>query len=478
MSGSVSQPGPRTERGLARTLTHGQMTMIVLGSALGTGLFLGSGQAIAVAGPAVIISYALGSLLAAIIGGTTGEMAVRYPVRGGFGTIAARYLGPFAGFLTRWAYWTATVVITGIELVAVATYLKFWWPQLPLWLGIVVFGALIIGLNIKSVKYFGVIEFFLSSVKVIALSLFILVALCLIFFGLPNHPAAGVSALTENGFMPTGITGVWLSMSIVMFSFGGIEMLSVSAAEAKDPARSVRTSAKAMMWRLGTFYVLAMFVILALVPWQQASQLGDSVEASPFVLVFAQLGIPAIATITNLVVLVAALSAANANLYAGTRLMHSLAMDSMAPTAMSRTSASGIPVRAMWFSTSGVVLAIVLATLAPKSAFGTMMTLTMVCALTVWVLILMAYIGYRRVEGATSDFLLPGGMWTAGLGVLMLLAVWASLFARTDGTLPAIAGVTYFVVLTMVYFGVVKRTHVPDDEAFAEARMASGGGHE
>lgn len=461
-----------SSQNLQRTLTHGQMTMIVLGSALGTGLFLGSAGAIQLAGPGVIIAYAIGSLLAAIIGGATGEMAVRYPVRGGFGAIAARYLGPYAGFLTRWAYWTCTVAIAGIELVAVGTYLKFWWPQLPLWAGIVVFGLVIIGLNIKSVKYFGAMEFFLSSVKVLALTLFILVGLCLVFFGLPNHPASGVHALTDTGFLPMGWKGVWLSMSVVMFSFGGIEMLSISAAEAKDPARSVRTSAKAMMWRLATFYVLSLFVILSLIPWQKAAELDGSVEASPFVMVFAQLGIPAIATITNLVVLVAALSAANANLYAGSRLMHSLAGEGMAPSALAKTSQDGVPVLAMWISTLGIVLAVVLATLAPESAFGTMMTLVMVCALVVWVLILMAYIAFRRVEGKTSAFLLAGGVWTAGFGVLLLLAVWASLFARTGGSLPATAGITYFVVLSMIYFAVVKRHHIPEDEAFAEAHRA------
>lgn len=199
--------------------------MIVLGSALGTGLFLGSGAAISIAGPAVILSYAIGSLLAAIIGGAAGEMAVHSPVRGGLGSIAAKYLGPFAGFLTRWGYWTCTMVITGIELVAVGTYLTYWWPQLPLWVGIAVFGAVIILLNVRSVKYFGTMEFLLSSIKVVALTAFILVGLCLVFFGLPNHDAAGLANLTNNGgFMPHGFSSVWLSLAVVMFSFGGIEI--------------------------------------------------------------------------------------------------------------------------------------------------------------------------------------------------------------------------------------------------------------
>ncbi|MFW0110622.1 amino acid permease [Rothia sp. P13129] len=455
------------------------MTMIVLGSALGTGLFLGSGSAIALAGPAVILSYACGSLLAAIIGGATGEMAVHSPVRGGFGSIAGKYLGPFAGFLTRWAYWTCTMVITGIELVAVASYLKFWWPQLPLWVGIVAFGVLIILLNIRSVHYFGVMEFALSSVKVIALSAFILVGLCLVFFGLPGHAATGIAHLSDDGgFMPGGIKSVWLSLAIVMFSFGGIEMISISAAEAKNPARSVRSSAKAMMWRLATFYILSLFVVVSVIPWRQAATFNGEVEGSPFVLVFSELGIPAIATITNLVVLVASLSAANANLYAGTRLMHSLAADSMAPRMMSRTNRQGIPVRAMWLSTLGVVLAILLAVFKPGDAFGTMITLVMVSALTVWVLILLAYLAFKRVEGNSSAFRLWGGRATGALGIVGLCAVWSALFA-TQGTIaPATVGVAYFVVLTMVYFAVVRKVHVVDESAFEEARRASGSSSE
>lgn len=461
---------------LKRSLTHNQMTMIVLGSALGTGLFLGSSGAISLAGPAVILAYAVGSLVAAIIAAATGEMAVRYPVRGGFGSIAGRYLGAYAGYLTRWAYWTVTAVITGIELVAVGTYLQYWWPGLPLWVGVAFFGVVIIGLNVRSVRYFGTMEFFLSSIKVIALLLFVLVGLALVFVGFPNHPATGIANLTnDGGFMPTGFHGVWLSLAVVMFSFGGIEMLSISAAEAKDPVRSVRASTKANMWRLSTIYVISLFIVVSVIPWQSAAQLDGSVEASPFVLVFSEIGIPAIASVTNCVILVAALSAANANLYAGTRLLHSLATEKMAPRALARVSTQGIPVPALWASTSGVLLAVLLAVFQPGQAFGMMMALTMVCALTVWVLILLAYIAFKGVEGNSSAFRMWGGRFTAGAGVLLLLAIWAALFARTGNAAPATIGIVYFFILTMIYFGVVKRVHTGFEEAFAEADAAVAG---
>lgn len=459
---------------LKRSLTHGQMTMIVMGSALGTGLFLGSGDAIALAGPAVILSYAVGSALAAVIGAAVGEMAVHYPVRGGFGAMATRYLGSYAGFLTRWAYWTVNVTITGIELVAVAKYLNYWWPQLPLWAGIAIFGAGIIGLNIASVKSFGTLEFFLSSIKVFSVIAFILVGLCLIFFGLPGHTAVGVdNLLNDGGFIPNGPGSVWLSLAVVMFSFGGIEMVSISAAEAKDPARSVRSSAKAMIARLATFYVLCLFIVVAIIPWRRGAELGSTVDTSPFVLVFDQLNIAGAAHIVNFVVLIAALSSANANLYAGARLMHSLATDGMAPRALATVNASGVPGRAMWLSTSGVLIAVLLAVFKPGEVFLSMIYLTMVCALLVWVLILFAYIAYRRVEGPVSAFRLFGGRWLAGAGIMVLFSVWVALFYNAGSALPTTVGIGYFLVLTIVYFARVRRTLTVDEEAFAEAQRAA-----
>lgn len=216
-----------------------------------------------------------------------------------------------------------------------------------------------------------------------------------------------------------------------------------------------------------------MFVVVAVIPWAQAAELEGTVETSPFVLVFSELGIPAIASVTNFVVLIAALSAANANLYAGTRLMHSLADDTMAPAALAKVTSQGIPARAMWVSTIGVVLAIALAVFQPGSAFGTMMTLVMVSALLVWVLILLAYLAFKRVEGNSSAFRVIGGRFTAGVGILMLFGVWAALFVAQGNATPAIVGIVYYLILTMVYFAVIRKVHVPDDEAFQEAREAS-----
>ena len=223
MTTSTPSTDQRTGGHLARSLGHGQMAMIAMGSALGTGLFLGSGEAIGIAGPAVIISFALGAAIAATIALAMGEMASRHPVRGGFGTLAARFLSPFWGYLSRWLYWIVTVCVTGAELVACAAYLAYWLPGVPIWAGILLFAAVIIAINLASVGSFGIVEFFLSSIKVIAVFVFILIGAVLVFVGLPDAPAPGLSQLTaDGGFAPMGWAPVWVALSVVMFSFGGI----------------------------------------------------------------------------------------------------------------------------------------------------------------------------------------------------------------------------------------------------------------
>lgn len=470
-----NQPAQEPNGGLARSLSHGQMTMIALGLAVGTGLFLGSGGAIAIAGPAVIISYAIGSLIAAIIGACAGEMAVLYPVRGGFGTIAGKFLGPYAGYMTRWAYWATTVPLAGAELVAVGQYMSYWWPQIPLWIWVSIFAALIVGLNLASVNSFGTLEFFLSSIKVIAVIVFILFGLILVFFGLPNVPSSGLSNLTnDGGFIPHGPVSIWLALAVVMFSFGGIELISVSAAEAKDPVRSVRSAAKAMMWRLAFFYVLSLFVVVALIPWKDASGLQDEIETSPFMLVFSQMNIPFIAGITNFVVLIAALSGANAALYAATRQLHALGHEGMAPRAFARTNSRGVPARALALSTVGSIVAVVMAVSGVGGIFTYMMALVTVCVLVVWSMILLSYISFKRQEGNASPFRVFGGSTTAAVGLLGVISTFVAMFFVGDMHISVLVGLSFFAFITIVYFAGVRNQLEHSEDAFLEAKTLTG----
>lgn len=460
---------------LSRSLSHGQLTMITLGLAVGTGLFLGSGGAIAIAGPAVIISYAIGSLIAAIIGACAGEMAVRYPVRGGFGTIAGKFLSPYAGYLTRWAYWMTTVTLAGAEVVAVGKYMAYWYPQVDLWIWVFIAGTAIFVLNLTSVKSFGIVEFFLSSIKVSAVILFIIFGLSLVFLGLPGQEATGVANLTnDGGFIPNGPASIWLALAIVMFSFGGIELISISAAEAKDPVRSVRSSAKAMMWRLATFYVLSIFIVVSIIPWAKAASLNKQIEGSPFVMIFTELGIPYIGGITNFIILTAALSGANAALYAATRLLHSLGHERMAPPVLARTTSSGIPALALTVSSGGALVAMIMAISGVGNIFGYMMALVTVCVLVVWSMVLLSYVAFKKAEGDSSPFRVWGGSTTALIGLAGVLATFAAMFfVDSSMTLSVYIGLGFFAFITVIYFAGVNKKIRTSDDALADAGRIS-----
>ncbi len=448
------------------------MAIIAMGSALGTGLFLGSGEAIGIAGPAVIVSFALGSLIAATIALAMGEMASRHPVRGGFGTLAAHYLSPFWGYLTRWLYWIVTVCVTGAELVACAFYLTYWVPAIPVWAGILLFAALIIAINLASVGSFGIVEFFLSSIKVIAVFAFILVGAVLVIFGLPDTPAPGLALLTaDGGFAPNGWAAVWVALSVVMFSFGGIELLSITAAEAKDPARSIRTAARTTVVRLALFYVFCIAIVLCLVPWRTAAGTGDDVATSPFVMVFDQLGIPGAAHITNLLVLIAALSAANANLYAGSRMIHSLAVDRLAPRFAARTTKHRVPVVGIALSSLGLLGAALLNFSGVGGVFGYMMSLVVFAVILVWALILCTFIAYRRRHVSGATFHMPGGVASAIVGLVGLAAVFATVTVRPSMQVAAMVGVPAVLAATVLYVVVARRRIDPSaiEGAFAEA---------
>lgn len=454
--------------GLLRVLSHRQTRMIGLGSALGTGLFLGSASAISEAGPAVIIAYIAGAALIAIIGFALGEMTSVHPSRGAFGAIAARYVGPWAGFLARWSYWAAAVIAIGGDVVAAAMYVRFWWPQIPTFAAIVVLAAAVLGINLVSVNVFGTAEFWLSSIKITALLVFLITGSLLVFVGLPHSPATGFAHLTEDGgFFPHGAGAIWLVMPVVMFAFIGTETISIAAAETRDPTRSIRTAMRSMIWRLGLFYVASVLLIVSIFSWRSVSVDDESVQSSPFVQVFADVGIPAAASVTNAVVLIAAISAANANLYNSSRLLHSLGEERLAPAPVARLSRRGVPLGALVLSTSGLAVAAALAASGVGDVFTVLIALATFAILIVWLLILASYLAFRRqrrgVPAVPGRLRMWGGAATGGVGVVGLLAVMATVVVVPDMQLAATAGLIFTAVLLVCYWVSMRRRRRVDD---------------
>ncbi|WP_225729309.1 MULTISPECIES: amino acid permease [unclassified Nocardia] len=435
---------------LRRSLGRRQMTMLGLGSALGTGLFLGSGAAIGIAGPAVIVAYVICAVIAGIISACLAEMTARYPLRGAFGALCARFLSPFAGYVARWSYSAAAVIAVGSEVVAAATYLRFWWPGLPMWVGVAVVAGIIVAINLVGVGSFGAVEFVLSSVKVIALSLFIVFGLLLVFVGLPRLDAVGVENLTgHGGFAPHGWAAVWQSMSIVIFGFVGIELVAISAPEAKDPRGAIEAAMRTLIWRLAFFYIAAVAIVLCVVPWTDAAT-GGGVRSSPFVQVFGAVGIPAAAAITNFLVLVAAVSAANANLYGATRLINSLALDGMAPRILRATSGRGVPVAAVALAATGTLVAAVLTMSGVADIYVLLTSVSMFGVLVTWLLILVSYLRFR--DGAPrAGFAAKLGKPAALVGIAGVLAIVATAAAVHMMTMSLVIGLLFLLMLAGVY---------------------------
>ncbi|WP_342067877.1 amino acid permease [Achromobacter kerstersii] len=441
------------EQGLKRRLTSGQMSMIAIGGAIGTGLFLGSKFAIGFAGPSVIISYAIGGLITLLLMGCLAEMTVAHSTSGSFGAYAEHYIGPLAGFLVRYAYWSCVVLAVGTEVTAVAEYMSFWFPDVPGWQWVCVFSGALIVINAMSVKAFGTIEYWFSTIKITAIVAFIILGAYVVW----GNPQYGVAQYTSHGgFFPNGLWGMWIAVVISIFSYLSVEMIAVAAGEAEDPERAVKQAFRATIVRLVVFYLLTLALILAIVPWNEAGK-----EGSPFVKVMLALEIPGAAGVINFIVLVAALSAMNSQLYITTRMMFSLSRAGHAPSLFGRLTRSGTPLNALLLSTSGIAIAVVLKVLYPDTAFTLMMAISMFGALFTWMMIFITHYFFRRrwarEGGAALSFRMPGFPVLTLLGAVAMLAILVTTYFTNVFKMTLVFGVPFLLILAALYFLLFKK---------------------
>ncbi len=420
---------PQPSQDLQRRLTERQLSMIAIGGAIGVGLFLGSSVTISLAGPSVILTYVLGAALALIMAYSLAEMAVVHPVAGSFGVYAEHYLSPWFGFTVRLTYGLIQIIAIGAEVTAVAIYFGYWFPTAPQWIWVTAVSLLVVAVNAAQVGNFGEFEYWFSAVKVVAIIVFVVVGVALIS-GLSPRPALGLRNMTAyGGFFPHGYRGMWLAFTLAISSYMGLEVVAVTAGEARKPEAAIPRAMRTMIFRLILFYVLAIAVMVAVTPWNQS---GDgTVTGSPFVRAFASIGIPYAALIMNVVVITAALSSANTNLYLSTRMLFSLARGRYAPAMLGRLSANGVPHRALGVSSLGMAVAILLAIYAPKRAFLLMYGSAVAGMYFVWIVILTAHIGFRRSIGdKVNDLPLKLRFFPASniAGIFVLLAVGVSTF--------------------------------------------------
>src|SRR5450631_2058751 len=430
MPAGETPPTPEVE-GLHRRLGQRQLTMMAIGGAIGVGLFLGSSVTIRLAGPAVILSYLLGAGIALIMSYALAEMAVVHPVAGAFGVYAEKYLNPWAGFSVRATYGVAQIIAIGAEVTAAGIYISFWFPNVPQGIWVVLVSAGLVALNSMQVNRLGEFEYWFATIKVAAIVAFIVVGLSLIC-GVGPRGAIGLANLTQHGgFLPAGWKGVWLSLTITVTSYMGVEIIAVTAGEAEHPEVTIPHAMRSIVWRLILFYVLAIAIMVTIVPWNQTGA-SSAISGSPFVTAFASAHVPFAAAIMNFVVLTAALSSVNTNLYLSTRMLYSLGQEGYVPRWMGKVSRNGVPHRALLASTGGIIAAILLAIFAPKNAFLMLYGAAVAGMLFVWLVILRTHLLFRKALTRERLLRLPMRLRAHPLftlaGIVFIIAVAVTTF--------------------------------------------------
>jgi AAT family amino acid transporter/D-serine/D-alanine/glycine transporter len=450
MAGAMSdiQPDPKTPAEsdeLVRGLTHRQIQLMAIGGAIGVGLFLGAGKAIRDAGPAVLLCYLVAGAVVFLMLRALGEMAMKRPVSGSFATYAEERVGPWAGYATGWTYWLMWTTGVMAEITAIGIYTQFFFPEVPQWLPALVSVVVLVGANMISVRMFGETEFWFAMIKVVAILTFIGTGIAIIAFGLGElGDQAAVSNLwSHGGFFPEGVGGILTALQIVTFAFVGIELIGVTAGEAKNPRRELPPAINRVAWRILIFYVGAIAVILMLIPWDQVS-----LETSPFVLAWDSIGIGAAAGILNGVVITSALSSCNSGLFASGRMLYALSETGEAPRPLHHLSRTHVPARALALTGAVLMLGVVVNLIDPDHAFIYITSITTVAILWVWAMIAICHLRFRAA-GETSDFRMPGSPWTNYIVIGYLALVLVLLAVTPEQRVAVIAGAIWAAVLAI-----------------------------
>jgi len=432
-----------SEAGLHHQLTAGQMAMVGVGGSIGTGLLLGSGAAVRIAGPAVILSFAAAALITWTVAMALGEMASLHPSAGSFGTYAELYLNPWAGFISRYGYWLAIAIAIGGEMVASATYMHYWFPSVHAIVWIVVFAAGLLAVNLRTVGNYGRFEFWFAMIKLVTILAFIVLGAALLVGHrvAPQYTAAG-------GFFPNGHSAPLLAMSFSLFTFAGIEMVAISSGESRS-RQEIPRAVRLTFRMLTLVYMGAIVVLVGVMP----AAAGAGVTESPFVTVFRHVGLPAASHLMNFVVLSAALSGANASLYVDSRTLFSLARGGYAPAALGKLTAAGAPLRALLVSSFGIVVAVMMERWAPEDAFVYLLGAAVFGAMLAWLVALAAHVRFRAqlspAELAALPMRSPGGATASIIGFIAIVASLAATWWYSRVTV--LSGVVYIVGLSAAY---------------------------
>ncbi|CDL87740.1 amino acid permease [Xenorhabdus cabanillasii] len=380
---------------LKRGLKNRHIQLIALGGSVGTGLFLGIAQTIKMAGPSVLLGYAISGFIAFLIMRQLGEMVVEEPVAGSFSHFAYKYWGNFAGFLSGWNYWAMFILVGMAELTAVGMYIQYWWPETPTWVSAAIFFVLINAVNLINVRLYGEAEFWFSIIKVAAIIGMILFGSYLLISGTGGPQASVTNLWQQGGFMPNGVVGLIMAMAVIMFSFGGLETVGITAAEAENPEVNIPKATNQVVYRILLFYIGSLFILLSLYPWKDVVEGG-----SPFVLIFHNLNSFWVANVLNIVVLTAALSVYNSGVYCNSRMLYGLAKQGNAPSILTKVNKRSVPVLSIGLSALATSIGVLINYIMPGKAFELLMALVVTTLVINWIMICISHLKFRAAKNA------------------------------------------------------------------------------
>ena len=444
-----------TDSGLKRGLKNRHIQLIAMGGAIGTGLFLGSAHVIQSAGPATILGYAICGFIAYLIMRQLGDMIVHEPVAGSLSYFSNKYWGPFAGFLAGWNYWILYVLVAMTELTAIATFIQYWWPDIPSWIIVLVFFCIVTVINLANVRFYGESEFWLAIIKVFAVISMILFGLYLLLSAGPNSTATISNLWSHGGFFPNGFSGMFYMLAFMLFAFGGIELIGMTAAEAENPSKNIPTAINQVVWRILVFYIASLAIILSLVPWNQL-QLG-SLDQSPFVMIFSQLGIGWAAHLLNFIILTAAISVYNSGMYGNSRMLYGLATQGNAPKIFSKVNAQGVPRPAVIFSSILIFGCVLLNYFVPEQALKNLMYVAVTGLVLNWALIALTHLNFMKQLKAENITRSYPALWAPLSNILVLVFIAIILFIMwQEGLKLSVILIPVWITIVYILFRVLK----------------------
>lgn len=436
---------------LQRRLKNRHIQLIALGGAIGTGLFLGSAPIIQSAGPSIILGYLIGGLIAFLMMRQLGEMIVHEPVTGSFSYFAFKYWGKFSGFLTGWNYWVLYILVAMTELTAIGKYINYWWPHIPNWLSVLIFFVTVTLANLANVKMYAESEFWLSLIKVLAIVAMIVFGVYLLITADASSTASVSNLWKHGGFFPNGVDGLFYMLAFMMFAFGGIELISMAAAETENPEKNIPRAVNQTVTRVFLFYICSLAVLLSLVPWNQLN-LGD-LDHSPFVMIFSQMGIAWAAHLLNFIILTASLSVCNSGMYANSRMLVGLAEQGNAPKLFTKVSKQGVPVAAVLCSALLIFGCVILNYWVPEKALSYLIYIVVAAAVLNWMMISLIHLKFRQAmkrEGISTKF--PAifapitNYFVLAFMLMMLYIMW------TQGFMLSVLMLPVWILLLFVVF--------------------------